>query len=378
MKKIIVLIQKCLGNIFQRKSRKMMIGDFMDMIAHNPSIKNEYVKGEEDNISKWKVLSSKVSPIAYRLYSPFIGGSPNIMPPDVARAFVEPILNPGENIPFYNDKNSLNLIVPQEDTPKVYIRAIGNNLMDGAYNPISRDSFDALFENVEKIIVKPAKEQGGSGITFFEKRNDGYFVNNQGAVLTLDWLKNNYHTDYLVQECFKQSEYISQFNPTSVNTIRAITYRDVNTGEIHYRGAVLRMGGKGAVIDNATTGGCFVGIDDNGVLKDKVFDKYGRCVNIFNDIDFSKTHFQIPNYDEIKKFAKKVSSRIPHMNLFALDIVLDVNNNPKLIEVNTQSFTAYFMQLTNEPVFGEYTDDVITYCKNNKNRLAVRIRYMLK
>lgn len=31
------------------------------------------------------------------------------------------------------------------------------------------------------------------------------------------------------------------------------------------------------------------------------------------------------------------------MNLFALDIVLDVNNNPKLIEVNTQSFTDYFM-----------------------------------
>lgn len=65
MGKIIGLIQKCIGKIFQRNSQKMMIGDFMDMIAHNPSIKNEYVKGEDDNIAKWKVLSSKVSPIAF-------------------------------------------------------------------------------------------------------------------------------------------------------------------------------------------------------------------------------------------------------------------------------------------------------------------------
>lgn len=43
------------------------------------------------------------------------------------------------------------------------------------------------------------------------------------------------------------------------------------------------------------------------------------------------------------------------------NMVLDLNNIPKLIEVNTSSFTDYFLQRTTEPVFGEFTDDVIDY-----------------
>ena len=136
-------------------------------------------------------------------------------------------------------------------------------------------------------------------------------------------------------------------------------------------------GAKGAFIDNATAGGGFVGIDSNGVLKDKVFDKYARYSSVFNDIDFSKTHFQIPNFEVVKEFAKKISLRVPHMSLFAMDIVLDKNNVPKLIEVNTSSFTDYFLQLTEGPVFGNYTDDVISYCSDKKDNLSVSFKYVL-
>lgn len=64
------------------------------------------------------------------------------------------------------------------------------------------------------------------------------------------------------------------------------------------------------------------------------------------------------------------------MSLFALDIVLAKENHPKRIEVSTQSFTNYFMQLPYEPVLGEFTDDVISYCIDNKNNIRVRFRYM--
>ncbi len=375
MRTIFKKFSHLLGKVYQWKYRKMMLGDFEDMIAHNTALNTNYTDGEKDFLHKWGVITKKVSPLAYRMYSPFIGKDTNILPPDVGRAFVEPILNSSENVPFYNDKNSLNLFVSEKHTPKVYFRSIGHKLMDGSYNPVQRESFDDMFTGVNKLIVKPAKDQGGSGISFFERKN-GVLKNDNNEELSIELLEKNYKTDYLVQECFVQSEYMSQFNPTSVNTIRAITYRDVKTGEIHFRGAVLRIGRKGATIDNATAGGSFIGIDEKGRLKNKVFDKYGRYTTIFNDIDFENTSFIIPNYEGVKEFAKYISLRVPHMSLFALDIVLDKENHPKLIEVNTQSFTDYFMQLPHEPVFGEFTDDVISYCIDNKNNIRVRFRYM--
>lgn len=377
MRRLFRAFKKLLVFLFKRYYRNMMLGDMKDMIAHNPAINTEKTVAEDDHIKKWSVLSNKTSPIAYRMYSPFIGANVDIVPPDVLRPCIEPILNPGENVAFYNDKNSLNLFVSEENTPKVYLRSIGDKLMDGSYNPVQKENIDSLFTAVDRVIVKPAKGLGGAGITFFCKNSAGQLINDENELLTFEWLINKYGKDYLIQECFVQSDYIAQFNPTSVNTIRAITYRDVNTGEIHFMGAVLRMGAKGAFIDNATAGGGFVGIDSNGVLKDKVFDKYARYSSVFNDIDFSKTHFQIPNFEVVKEFAKKISLRVPHMSLFALDIVLDNNNVPKLIEVNTSSFTDYFLQLTEGPVFGNYTDDVISYCSDQKDNLSVSFKYVL-
>lgn len=115
-----------------------------------------------------------------------------------------------------------------------------------------------------------------------------------------------------------------------------------------------------------------------GVLSKKISRIAYRIYSPFigeNDIDFKKIKFRIPNYEEVKQFAINVSLRIPHMSLFAHDIVLDKDNKPKLIEVNTQSFSYYFLQLTSGPIFGEYTDDIIQYCIDNKDKIRVKHIY---
>lgn len=353
----------------------MMMNDFWDMSTHNASLQIQKVEGEDAYIKKWEGLTKKVSPLSYRIYSPFIGKDVNILPPDVGRPIIEPILNPGNMVAFYNDKNSLNLLIGSEHTPIVYLRSMNFHFFDGNYNPIDRNNFNNLFDNhVTRIIIKPATDQGGHGIVFFSrKEGDQRFVNNKGEILTIEWLESTYKTDFLIQEAFEQSDYIGQFNPTSVNTIRVNTYRDVYTGEIHYLGGALRIGSKGADVDNASAGGGFVGINANGILMNTVFDKYGNASSVFNGIDFSTSHFEIPNYEAVKQFAIMVSTRFPHMGLFAMDIVLDKHNTPKLIEVNTHSFSEKFKQLTTGPVFGEFTDDVISYCCKNKHKLGISI-----
>ncbi|MCB6974650.1 MULTISPECIES: sugar-transfer associated ATP-grasp domain-containing protein [Butyricimonas] len=351
----------------------MMIRDFKEMLANNPELHNSRVDGEDVYMEKWKKLDKKVSPLSYRIYSPFIGRSANILPPDVSRVYIEPILNPGDTEKFYNDKNSFGLIYDKNDMPLVYFRSMSYRFFDGDYNAVLREDFLKCFDGVNKLVVKPAKDLGGHGIEFFERNSDNIFVSLDGNILSLEYLERIFETDFLIQECFVQSDALSRFNPTSVNTIRVITYRNVETGEIHVLGAVLRIGFKGAVVDNATAGGGFIGINGDGKLGHYVFDKYARKTSLFNGKDFLKEEYIIPNYKQVKQFAVKVSKRIPHMGLFAHDIALDKFNTPKLIEVNTRCFTDYFLQLTHTPVFDKYTDSLIKYCIAHKDKIGLSI-----
>lgn len=322
---------------------------------------------------KWGVFGMNPSSKSFVAYNKFMNGNKNTVPNEIARNFIEPILTPEEYQPFYNDKNSFGIIIPKELMPKTYLRSINGILYDGDYNPIRAQEVDKLFESAEKLIVKPSKDMGGHGVSLFSKMKDldGFYDSNNNK-LTVDFLLSNYDRNFLVQECMKQSSYMSQFNPTSVNTIRIATYRDVHTGDIRILGAVLRIGGKGAFIDNACSGGSFVSVDENGCLGKYVCTQYGETAEIYNDINFSTSTFIIPKYDKIKAFVKTIAQRLPHMSLFANDIAIDENGDPKLIEVNTTDFSYWFYQFNGKPVFGEYTDDVIQYALKEQKRLEMR------
>ena len=169
---------------------------------------------------------------------------------------------------------------------------------------------------------------------------------------------------------------MAQFNPTSINTLRIATYRDVKTGNIIILGALLRMGKRGAFVDNVTSGGAFVSVDENGKLGKKVLcDVYGHTTSVYNDIDFSNREFVIPNYDKVKSFVLRIAKRMPHMSLFANDVFIDESGNPKLMEVNTTHISCRLFQFF-QPMFGVYTDDLIAYCK--KEMSNVRMGTVLK
>lgn len=353
-------------------NRKIMMNDLKAIFKNNSLLENKVAPGEAEFIQQWSLLDKQVSPLSYRFYSKYIGFDKDIVPPDVARNYIEPVLNAGDCIKFYNDKNSFHLFLDPKDMPKVLFRSMKYRRYDGDYNPVQIEEFEQCFIGEERVIVKPAKDLGGRGVNIFERVN-GKFVNREGAELTLSYLTAHYKTDYLIQSCFIQSPYIAQFNPSSVNTIRVNTYRDVNTGEIHVLGAALRIGAKGANVDNASSGGGIIAVDENGKLGQCVYNKYGRGTSVYNDIDFASNEYVIPNFSEVKKFARKITTRLPHMGLLALDVVLDATNTPKLIEVNSSSFSVKFLQLTQHPVFGKYTADVINYCKQHKSEIGTGV-----
>lgn len=209
---------------------------------------------------------------------------------------------------------------------------------------------------------------GGAGVSLFERKNSR-LINWDDEELSLPFLNEKYKTNYLIQECLTEPPYLSNFNTSSINTIRLATYRDVESGKICIIGGVLRIGSKDSFVDNACSGGRFVRIFDDGKLDRFVCDEYGTKSSVHNGIDFSQDQFIIPNYDRIKDFAVQIAKRMPHMSLFANDIIVDENGNMKLIEVNTQLFSYWFFQFYDNPIFGDNLNTLLEHCfeENKKN-----------
>ena len=130
----------------------------------------------------------------------------------------------------------------------------------------------------------------------------------------------------------------------------------------------MRIGGKGSVVDNAHAGGYYVGIHPDGTFCHEVCNQYGEKLTTFNDVDFTKD-YHYPNWEEVTDFAKSIGHRILHHRLLALDIVIDKNDKPHLIEFNIEGFSSWLFQYTLAGAFGSYTDEIITYCKEHQNEI---------
>lgn len=365
------IVKRIIENVYFKinriNSKRICIKAYKSYLERNPKL-GLPVKGEKEWIAKWKKYDKNISPLSYRIFSRYIGSDINILPMEVCVNLIEPILTPNNLASFYCDKNSFGLLYRKECMPQTFVYNINGKYYNGDYNTIKGDIDSYILS--DEVIIKPSLESSGRGVMLFRKK-DNLFINMDNEILSLSYLNRVYKKDFLIQECFTQSDYLSQFNPSSLNTLRISTYRDVKTGEFSYLRAFLRIGATGSIVDNAHAGGRFIGIDDNGKLGNYLCDQFGVKYILHNGIDFSQNEFVIPNYEDVKKFSIEVSKKFIHHSLLALDIILDKNNNPKLLEVNIQGFGGWAFQFTSGTCFREYTDDILEYCKNQNQTIKI-------
>lgn len=330
------------------------------IFSRHPEL-NKARYNEIEWLKRWKEYDSSVSVASYRIFADFIGEDLNIIPLEVCANLVEPKLNPSEYIGFYGDKNSLNLFIPDEYMPHIILRDINGHCLDQHYGNVENITETLASYNCDKLILKPSLECSGQGVQLITKK-DNIYINQTGEPVSEEYLSKCYRENYLIQECIEQSNYMSQFNPTSVNTIRIFTYRDIN-GNIHPMRSVLRIGGKGANVDNAHSGGMFCGITEDGKLGSYCCSWLGDTTHTFNGINFRESDWAIPNFEAVKQFSVNIAKRIPHHDLVALDIALDKHDNPKLIEINVGGFSAWLFQFTIGSTFDIFTNEIMNRCK---------------
>lgn len=234
-------------------------------------------------------------------------------------------------------------------------------------NDIDDQHLMALCGKHDKIIIKPTHDTGfGNRILLYQKENGFFQPIGHGQAFLINSLIEYYNGNFVIQEYLIQSPFTAQFNPTSVNTFRVFTYKSVKTNEVHVLGIVFRMGKGNTYVDNSHAGGRYIGVLHDGSFANKcVFDEQGNTYSLFNDIDFSKAKFVVPNFNTVIDFSKAVAEKIFHNRTLDLDVMIDAEGNPKLIEYNVDSCSPWFYQFTTGTVYGEFTDEVIEYVKRH-------------
>lgn len=294
------------------------------------------------------------------------------VPESLYYSIIEPVLNCSEYASSYSDKNFYDLYYPEGIFPETLLRNIENSFYDKNYAPVLLSNNDQLIDLIsesESVIVKPAIDSGGGiNVELFSLAGNRFF-NRTGKELTLDYLIRHYKSEFIIQKRLIQHSFLSQFNNTSVNTIKCFTYRSTETNLIEVLHMVLRVGIKDEIVDNSRAGGLSVGISKEGRLNTYAIKKDGKKMTKINDVDLLERSYFIPSIEEVKAIARAIAKKNIHHRLLSLDMTIDESGHVRCLEVNNMGSEINFFQLNNGPLFGTFTDEVINFCwKYRENR----------
>lgn len=337
------------------------------------SLKNlnklEKVEREKEYIEKWSGFGLKVDPEYLRIYTHITGKNDiNFVPEDLYQLFITNILNqPQERFGYaFGDKNLYEKLHEAELFPTAILRNIDGIYYDKSYDrlTLTDENFEKKINKYDCLIVKPSIDSGaGKMVKKFDRKNDGLYNGNREK-LSLNYLSKVYNGNFIVQECLKQHPFLSQFNRSSLNTIRVMTYRSVKDEKIKILGAMLKIGGENSVVDHMAKGGCAIGINHDGSLANWSINKAGVKLNSVNSINLGKK-LTYPKYEEIVSTAKRIAEGNHYHRLLGLDMAVDHESKVRVVEINNGYVGLKGYQLTGRSFFQKYTDEVIEYCKSN-------------
>lgn len=159
-----------------------------------------------------------------------------------------------------------------------------------------------------KAFCKEINGESGIGAFVLEINNGDIFI--QGKKATLNDIKRRLaKATFLIQEKLNNHPDIENIYSKSLNTLKLITILNQN-GEVEFFDSVIRFGANGSFVDNASQGGIFVGISEDGYLQEVGYHEPGIKSNlIVNGIhpDTGKRFggMKLPYWDELLAEAKR-------------------------------------------------------------------------
>lgn len=258
----------------------------------------------------------------------------------------------------YVDKGIYDIFFSDVLRPKTFVKNINGYYYDDS-KPITREEAIERCQNLEGAVSKPTQEgMWGSGVQVFStqegKLDDGG---------TIESLMDGYEKNFIIQERIQQHESMALLNPTSLNTLRVLSYRQGN--EVYILYVVVRIGRKGKSVDNETAGGINADIDlTSGKIKDCAYGTPSEKRILVTDVGTVLKGFQIPGFDNVIAEVKELHTRLPYFNIVGWDFGIDKEGKPVMIEWNRAPDLS---QTAHGPAFGEMTEEIFKRIKSLKD-----------
>ena len=252
----------------------------------------------------------------------------------------------------YDDKCRYNILFPEVKQPKTLVKNINGYFFDTHDNLLNQNQVkEILLDNKKSIFKSSFGPGGGKGVLVLKQDNKDVFMENLNKI----FLDKN----FIIQEFIQQHSILRELNPTSVNTIRILSF--MWKGQIHILASLIRIGDEESEIITADT-------------QCRLIEKDGKLANLGHDTnytmlkDLSKNTY-IPNFERIIQTVKIEHKKIPYFSLIGWDWTIDSDANPILIEINTKWPGFDTKQCLEGPLFGDMTDEVMKYVFEDKKEV---------
>lgn len=194
----------------------------------------------------------------------------------------------------------------------------------GCYNKKDIVKFRDFVQRNHQFIYKPLSSDCGKGVQKIDLAEDE--VNEFFDA-------NIVNGPFIVEQLINQNEIMARLHPHSINTVRVVTF--TSAGQVNIVATSLRMGCRGAVADNAGSGGIFTSIDpETGLVVCKACNYRGEKYIKHPNTGVIIPGFQIPAWDDLKEIVHKVALELEKGVLISWDFSYS-KNGWVIVEVNT-------------------------------------------
>lgn len=262
----------------------------------------------------------------------------------------------GELVPYFSnsqfrrlgeDKCYHDIWFPDIKRPQTICKNIAGVYYDADMVPITFDkAISITLDFNDECLIKPSIDSGeGRLIKFFTPKEINQDI--------LEKLFKDMGANFIVQAVVKQHPILSELNPTSLNTIRIVSFFFENN--IHVLSCILRIGAPNERVDNVGAGGYACPIQMNGQLNARAVNRKAEWV-CKNSTGIKFSDIRVPEFDRVIETIKFAHKRLAHFKLIGWDMSVDFYGEPVLIEYNSCPGQN---QISCGPTFGEITDLVL-------------------
>lgn len=128
----------------------------------------------------------------------------------------------------------------------------------------------------------------------------------------------------ILEEKVEQNGFMAQFNYSSVNTVRVITFNTRDGIITPY--VFFKVGRRGSFVDNGGAGGILVGIDAHtGISNTDGFDEFGIRYEEHPDTRKKFRGFMLPDFTSLLDLSKELSEKMPSVKIIGWDFAYTQN-----------------------------------------------------